>query len=205
MVVSSSQVLSIKLLSCGGLRDLMSEMEVSFLVSSLPLFRNVEGIGLGKPRANVNLARAYTEPDFYKSVFGDDQLLHLIAHANGSDLEVGWAGKKVSAVDFAAKALKLGKAMPSIIVSTGCGLQGKPWQAAFKNAGAKILIAAPQVVTPANLTAFDMSFYSALLAQTRKGTGLVDRVVASFELADRHYRAIHPPGTRFAKFELQHL
>lgn len=60
-------------------------------------------------------------------------------------------------------------------------------------------------MTPAALTAFDMAFYSALLAQVRKGKSLTERVAASFALADQHYRAIHATGTPFAKFTLEWL
>ena len=51
--MAAKQVLDIKVLNCGGLRDISSELEASFLVSALGLFRDQQGIGLGKPRANV--------------------------------------------------------------------------------------------------------------------------------------------------------
>jgi hypothetical protein len=60
-------------------------------------------------------------------------------------------------------------------------------------------------VTPAALTAFDMAFYSALLAQVRRGKTLTARVAASFTVADKHYRAIHAKGTPFAKLTMQKL
>lgn len=201
----SSQVLNVKVLSCGGLRDLMSEMEASFLVSALGLFRNVEDFGKAKPRANVNFARAYTAADFYRSVFGEEDVLHLIGHANGTRLEVGTGKAQVHAADMGKQAAKAGRSVPPVVVSSGCQLQSSAWRAGLKAAGAKILIAAPGAVTPANLAAFDMAFYSALLSQTRKGSELVDRVKASFTLADTHYRAVHAAGTPFAKFRLEEL
>lgn len=54
--------------------------------------------------------------------------------------------------------------------------------------------ATKQNVTPAALTAFDMSFYSALLAQVRRGKTLLERVEASFKAANSHYKAIPCPG-----------
>lgn len=56
--------------------------------------------------------------------------------------------------------------------------------------------------SPAALTSFDMAFYSALLAQRRRGKSLIEPVSESFDLADAHHRAIHATGTPFAKFKL---
>jgi len=107
--------------------------------------------------------------------------------------------------ELAQTAMAENRSVGEIVVSTGCQVQSAAWRVAFKAAGAKILIAAPGNVTPASLTAFDMSFYSALLSQTRRGRTLVQRVEESFALADHHYRAIHATGTPFAKFQLHHL
>jgi hypothetical protein len=52
--MTAAQVLDIRVINCGGMRDLMNEMESSFLVSALGLFRNQQDFGRGKPRANVN-------------------------------------------------------------------------------------------------------------------------------------------------------
>ena len=201
----AKQMLRIKILSCGGLRDLMSEMEASFLVSALGLFRNVEGFANAKPRANVNLARAYTAADFYDSVFGTEDVLHLIGHANADRLEVGTSSSKVYASSLAGEAQSRGAAVPPVIVSTGCKVQSAAWRGGLKDAGAKVLIAAEGNVTAANLTAWDMAFYSALLSQVYKGKTLTERVEASFALADDHYRAVHADGATFAKFRLSKL
>jgi hypothetical protein len=203
--VAGSQVLDIKIVNCGGLRDLMSEMEASFLVSALGLFRNHEDLGRGYPRANVNLVRAYRAQDFCRSAFGGAQILHLIGHADGNELEVGVAKKRVRAADLEKEAKKAGGSLAQVVVSTGCKLQSKTWQEGMKAAGAEILIATKQNVTPAALTAFDMSFYSALLAQVRRGKTLLERVEASFEAANSHYKAIHAPGTPFPRFTLARL
>ena len=183
----------------------MSEMESSFLVSALGLFRNHEDLGKGYPRANVNLVRAYRARDFYRAAFGDADVLHIIGHASGNELDVGVAKKRVKAEDLAGEALKAGMSIAPIVVSTGCKLQSLAWQGGLKAAGAEILIATKHNVTPAALTAFDMAFYSALLAQVRRGKSLTERAVASFDLADRHYKAIHAKGTPFAKFTLKKL
>jgi len=198
--MAGSQVLDIKVINCGGLRDLMSEMEASFLVSALGLFRNHEDLGRGYPRANVNLVRAYRADDFYRAAFGDAHILHIIGHAHGSELEVGVARKRVKAEELKKQAGRVGGALPPVVVSTGCKLQSVAWREGMKAAGARVLIASTQNVTPASLTAFDMAFYSALLAQVRRGKTLEERVEASFQAADTHYRAIHAVGTPFAKF-----
>lgn len=203
--MAAKQVLDIKVLNCGGLRDLMSEMESSFLVSALGLFRNRQDLGRGTPRANVNLLRAYNADGFYDAAFGTADLLHLIAHANGVELDVGVAKRRVKATDLGAEAKKRGLTLPPVIVSTGCKVQSGDWQKGLKAAGAQVLVASRGDVTPSALTAFDMSFYSALLTQIRKGTDLVDRVKASFALADRHYRGIHADGADYAKFTLADL
>lgn len=203
--MAAKQVLDIRILNCGGLRDLMSEMEASFLVSALGLFRNQEDFGKGKPRANVNLTRAYDARDFYRAAFTDADVLHVIGHASGNELDIGLAKKRVKAGELAQQARKQSVSVPPVIVSTGCKLQSKAWQAGFKSAGAQILIASKDNVTPAALTAFDMAFYSALLTRIRKGKTLVERVEASFDLANDHYKAIHAKGTPFAKFALVKL
>ncbi len=200
-----SQVLDVKIVNCGGLRDLMSEMESSFLVSALGLFRNHQDLGKGYPRANVNLVRAYKAEHFYRAAFGEFDVLHVIGHASGDQLDVGVAKRRVEASRLDVEARKIGASLPPIVVSTGCRLQSEAWRTGLKAAGADILIASDDDVSPAALTAFDMAFYSALLARVRKGRTLVERVIASFELADAHYRAIHAPGTPYAKFRLKQL
>ena len=200
-----SQILDIRVVNCGGLRDLMSEMESSFLVSALGLFRNREDLGRGYPRANVNLVRAYHSRDFYVAAAAGGDILHIIGHANGDELEIGVARKRVQAAGVARETGKAGGQMAPVVISTGCKLQSAGWRAGFKAAGAEILIATANNVTPAALTAFDMAFYSALLAQVRKGRTLNERVIESFALADQHYRAIHAAGTTFAKFTLEQL
>lgn len=183
----------------------MSEMEASFLVSSLALFRNQKDFGKAKPRANVNLMRAYTSEDFYRSVTGDEDILHLIGHANGERIEVGTGKAKVLASNLAAFCSNKDRSLPEIFVSTGCGMHSARWRECLAECGVKVMIAAEGDVTPANLVAFDMAFYSALLSQTYKGKSLTERVNESFEIADTHYRAIHAKGTPFAKFQLSKL
>ena len=201
----STQVLKIKVLTCGGMTDQMSEQEAAFLINSLGLFRNVEHFGRATPRANVNLVRAYTAADFFRGVAGDENILHLIAHADASKLQTGNAKSTVTAADLEDRAARKGLFLPEVVVSSGCKFQSVAWRSALASAGVKLLIAAQKTVTPANLTAFDMSFYSALLSQVRRGHSTLDRVEASFKLADKHYRAIHAKGTPFARFELQRL
>lgn len=200
-----SQVLDIRVINCGGLRDLMSEMESSFLVSALGLFRNKEDLGRGYPRANVNLVRAYKAEHFYRAAFGGADVLHIIGHASGSELEVGVAKKRVDANHLADEARKAGGVIAPVVISTGCRIQSAAWRAGLKAAGSSILIASSANVTPSALTAFDMAFYSALLARVHRGKPLTERVAASFALADRHYRDIHAVGTPFAKFTLKRL
>ena len=154
----------------------MSEMEASFLVSALGLFRNHEDLGRGYPRANVNLIRAYRAADFHRAAFGDAHLLHIIGHAHGGELDVGVAKKRVRADELAKESRKAGVPLAPVVISTGCKLQSSAWRTGMKAAGAKALIATSQNVTPAALTAFDMSFYSALLAQVRRGKTLIERV-----------------------------
>lgn len=198
----SRQVLDIKILSCGGMFDLMSELEAAFLVNSLGLFRNIVGPGRATPRGNVNLVRAYTSKDFYKGVSGNADLLHLIGHADASTLQTGDGKSLVTANEVEKRATKGKLTIPGVVVCTNCKFQSSAWRKALKAAGVKVLIASSKTVTPANLTAFDMSFYSALLSQVRRGTETIDRVEASFKLANRHYKAIHAVGTTYAPFAL---
>jgi hypothetical protein len=201
----SVQVLKIKVLNCGGMMDLMSEQEASFLVNSLGLFRNQERLGRATPRANVNLVRAYNATDFYRSVTGDADILHLIAHGDATTLQTGNGQSKVTSDEVERKGLKSALVLPAIVVSTVCKFQSVGWRRALKAAGVEVLIAAQQIVTPANLTAFDMAFYSALLSQVRRGMTTTERVERSFTLANRHYKEIHAAGTPFAKFSINKL
>jgi len=201
--VSAKQTLNIKILSCGGMVDLMSEQEATFLNSSLGLFRNVQEQGRATPRANASMVRAYRPAHFYSALTMGDDLLHLIAHANATTLQVG-AGSKITAAKLEVRAGK-GLRMPQVVVSTACKFDGPAWHQCLRALGVQVLIAARDSVTPANLASFDMAFYSALLARIRKGMTIVERVEESFKLADRHYRDIHAPGTPFAKFSLIHL
>src|SRR4051794_31724205 len=122
-MASATQVLEIRVLSCGGMLDLMSEQEAAFLVSSLGLFRNVRHVGRATPRANVSLARVYTESDFYRAASSNDHILHLIAHGTGTSLQTGNGKSNVTAalVEDRAKRGKL--SMPEVVVSTLCGFQ----------------------------------------------------------------------------------
>ncbi len=87
--------------------------------------------------------------------------------------------------------------MARFVISTSCNFDSAHWRDALKAAGAQLLIASPHVVTPANLTAFDMSFYSALLSRVHRGkTLLVKRVEEAYRLANKHYEAIRASGIR---------
>jgi hypothetical protein len=203
--MAARHVLDIRVINCGGLRDLMSEMESSFLVSSLGLFRNRQDFGKGKPRANVNLIRAYDARDFYRAAYGPAHVLHIIGHSHANELEVGVSKGRVKAKELEKHAKKASATLPPVIVATGCRMQSTTWRAGMKAAGAKVLIASKDSPSPAALTSFDMAFYSALLAQVRIGRTLIERAEASFRLADKHYRAIHAVGTPFAKFSMEKL
>src|ERR1022692_1856389 len=199
----AKQVLDIKVLSCGGMFDLMSEQEASFLTTSLGLFRNREQQGKGLPRANVNLVRAYRASDFYRGFAGDEDLLHLIAHTDKDSLKTGNHKSLVTASEVKRLGDRGELMAPSVIVSTGCNFRSSAWRDALKATGVQVLIAAHQTVTPQCLTAFDMSFYSALLSCIRRGEGTIQRVRASFDLAQKHYEAIHAEGTPHARFVLE--
>lgn len=203
--MSSTQVLNIKIINCGGLRDLMGEMEASFLVSALGLFRNVQDIGRATPRANVNLTRAYNPKGFYDAAMGPAHLLHIIGHATRAELEVSYAKTRVKAADLGTEARRRKLVLPPVVVATGCQMQSPHWRDGMRAAGAKVLIASETSPSPAALTSFDMAFYSALLAQVRRGRTLIERVSDSFALADVHHRAVHAVGTPFAKFKLEEL
>ena len=183
----------------------MSEQEAIFLTSSLGLFRNVKDFGRATPRANTSLVRVYKAQDFYDGLKDDDDLLHLIAHADATTLQTGNGKSSVKATDVLARATTAGLTMPKVVVSTACNFHSPDWQAALKAAGVQVLIASRSEVTPANLTAFDMAFYSALLSRVRKTMSTAERVKESFALADQHYRAIHADGSPFAKFRLTEI
>lgn len=184
--------------------DLMSEQEANFLNTSLSLFRNVQELGRSLPRANVSLTRAHNPSQFRAGCSDRYDLLHLIAHGSAAELAIGQR-HRIAADQLVEEAKSSGLRLPAVVVSTACKLNSKAWHAALRACGVDLLIAADQAVTPANLLAFDMSFYSALLSQVYRGNDTVFRVKESFRLGDAHYRAIHAPGTPFAKFRLTDL
>ena len=180
--------------------DQMSEQEAVFLNGSLPLFRNVQDRGRATPRANTSLVRAYRPKHFIGALSATDDVLHIIAHGDAKQLDIGGASH-VTADDLARRAAE-GLRMPEVVISTACKFSTKAWHETLQALGVRVLIASASMPTPANLTAFDMSFYSALLSQVRKGKTTLERVQKSFALADAHYRAIHAHGTPYAKFSL---
>jgi hypothetical protein len=120
--MAATQVLDIRVINCGGMRDLMSEMEASFLVSALGLFRHAQDFGKGTPRANVNLLRAYDAKGFYRAVFSDADIVHIIGHAHGSELDVGLAKKRVKATELLRRAANI-----AFTVRTGSAVPGNSW------------------------------------------------------------------------------
>lgn len=201
--MNAKQTLDVTVLSCGGMRDLMSEQEANFLNSALALFRNVQDYGNATPRANVSMIRAYKAQHFFSGIKANADVLHLIAHANETHLEVGH--KKVAAQEIVDRAAKGTLTMAPVVVSTACQFGSETWGAALRAAGVRVVVAANSAVTPANLAAFNMAFYAALLSRVRKNSSTVDRVCASFTLADEYYRALHAKGTPFAKFSITEL
>jgi hypothetical protein len=185
--------------------DLMGELEAAFLVNSLGLFRNRQDLGRATPRANVNLVRAYTASDFYRGIAGDADILHLIGHADRSRLQTGNGRSHVTAEEIEKRGTQGKLSIPRVVIASNCRFQSPAWRYALKATGARLLIASPNDVTPANLTAFDMAFYSALLSQVRRGSSTEERIEASFKLANRHYKAIHAAGTPFARFRMEKL
>lgn len=182
----------------------MSELEAAFLGNSLGMFRNREAVGRGTPRANVSVARAYKATDFYSSVSDRYDLLHLIAHSDATTLQTGTkTSVTTTRVKWLAERGRL--TMPRFVLSTSCRFDSAHWRDALKAAGVELFIASPHVVTPANLTAFDMSFYSALLSRVHRGKKTRERVQEAYRLANKHYETIHASGTPHAKFVLQHL
>jgi len=203
--MTATQLLRINIVNCGGMRDIMSEQESMFLQQALPLFRAVHGQGRATPRANASMTRVYNTTELFNTFDGKEHVMHLVAHGTSTKLQTGNGKSDVTTQSFTKKAVAGAIKAPEIIVSTACDLQSPDWRSAFAAAGAKVLIAADAPVSPANLAAFDMAFYSALLSQVRKNKSLIERVEASFELAKRHYADIHASGNAYAKFRLFRL
>lgn len=204
--MAAKQVLDIRVLNCAGMFDTMSEQEAAFLFAGLPLFRNVVDLGRAVPRARVSSLRAYNARDFFAAVSGPADVLHLIAHASDAVLEAG-ASDRVAAAEVLRRAQRRADPLvvPSVIVSTACRFGSDSWHDALRAAGAEVLVAADGDVTPGNLAAFDMAFYSALLSRVHKNKNTVDRVCEAFDLADKHYRDVHAPGAKYVKFRLTRL
>jgi hypothetical protein len=225
MLGMSKHTLRVRILSCGGTQDLMSEQEAVFLNSSLGLFRNVRDIGRATPRAQASMVRAYKPEDALSAFSASDDLLHLIAHGvsakematrarldptiSADDDRAPGPGIQVGIKAMSAKRLReeaeRGLRLPEIVVSTVCGFDGAVWHSVLRELGVKLVIASGAQVTPANLASFDMAFYSALLARVRKGKSTIDRVEHAFDLARAHYSAIHAIGTPKVTFRLTRL
>lgn len=206
---SANQVLQIRVVNTSSVFDAMSELEAQFLSASLALYRNVAKPGRMQMRANVSHVRIQKKADFWKAVFDDEiDVLHIVGHgfvdlntAEGM-LEVGITGKRskreLSVAEFAAQPKSL--RMPPIVVSTACKTMRSDWCDAFRARGVKRFIASRGSPTIANVTAWDMSFYSALLSQVWKGKTLPTRIDKAFALADTHYRAVHANQSDYKVF-----
>ncbi|SDT74309.1 hypothetical protein SAMN04489716_6941 [Actinoplanes derwentensis] len=156
------------------------------------------------PRANVSMSRAFNKTELLSFTKQPVHILHIIAHGQGPKIQTGNGKTNTTADDFTRMGAK-GDKLPETVVSTACTFFNDAWKVALKACGVRILIASPDEVTPANLTAFDMSFYAALLSSTRRGMSTLDRVDESFKLANDYYRSLWPSGTKFAKFKLVRL
>lgn len=207
--MASKQTLQITILSCGGMSDLMSEQEANFLNSALGLFRNVPSYGRGTPRAQPVMVRVYRPSEAKNALQScNSDIVHLIAHggadSKGAFIAVG--PKRL----YAKELLKAhrqggGLALPEVVISTVCEFDNAEWQSTLKTLGVKVLVASTKPVTPANLAAFDMAFYSALLSRVYRSKTTVDRVAGAFSTAKGFYKDIHAKGTPKAPFALQFL
>jgi hypothetical protein len=79
--------------------------------------------------------RAYDSEDFYRAVFDKADMVHIIGHAHGTELDVGVAKKRVKATDRPKRAKQAGSSLPPVVISTGCKLQSGPWRKGLKEAG----------------------------------------------------------------------
>ena len=151
----SRQVLDIKILSCGGMFDLMSELEAAFLVEvarALPKYRRLRTRHTSRKREP---RPAHTPQKTSTRGWGRQpaDLLHLIGHADASTLQTGDGRSLVTASEVEKRAIKGKLTIPEVVVCTNCKFQSSHWRRALKAAGVKVLIASSKTVTPANLTA----------------------------------------------------
>ena len=200
----AKQTLNIKILSCGGLTDVMSELEASFLASALGLFRTQIQMGKATPRAKPSLIRAYKPADFVSALDDGDDLLHLIAHGARNDgLQVGI--KTIYASELRELAVSEGLRLPPVLVSTSCEFGTQGWRDTLRDFGVRIMIASSRQIPPGHLAAFDMAFYSALLSRIYKGHEIDHRVRESFKLANEYYKSIYAVGSKPTPFHLTEL
>jgi hypothetical protein len=200
----AKQTLNVRIVSCGGTQDLMSELEATFLASCLGLFRTQMEMGRATPRAKPTLIRAYKPADFLAAIDDADDLLHLIAHGTpGDGLQVGIKTLYASALKELAE--EEGLHLPPIVVSTMCGFSTKGWHETLRAFGVKIVIATSRQVPPGHVASFDMAFYSALLSRIYKGHDTNHRVRESFKLANEYYNKVYAVGSGPTPFQLTEL
>jgi len=174
--------------------DGLTELEVSFLDSFLPLF-DVQG---SAPRAQVDTVRVGTIGRFIDYLtYGDVDVIHISTHGSKKTVSVG--SEDLTLTEFRRRTRELESEIGAVVITTGCQMSSPEWVKAFLDAGALAYVAAKREVLAKDAAIFSAAFYSAFFGTIHLGRGPEQRAFDAYRVAHAAYESFVPTGSR-AKF-----
>lgn len=174
----------------GTVPDALTELEVRFLDSFLPLF-DVEA---EVPRAEVDTVRVGTLPRLVDHLTrGDVDVIHVSSH--GGKRYVQLESRDLKLRDFRA-AMRGRDPIDAIVLSTACEMATPKWVDAWLEAGATAFIGAKRALWAKDAAIFSAAFSSALFGTTHRGKSDAQRAFDAYRVAHAACESFVPTGSR---------
>jgi hypothetical protein len=171
--------------------DHLTELEVSFLDSFLPLFDVQDSV----PRAQVETVRVGTVGRFIDYLtYGDVDVIHISTHGTKRSVSVGSEELKLG--EFSRRIQDAEAQIGAVVLATGCQMSSEPWVKAFLDAGALAYIAAKREVYAKDAAIFSAAFYSAFFGTTHRGMSSEQRAFDAYRVAHAAYESFVPTSSR---------
>lgn len=186
-----SRHIAVRILHLAGSEpDALTELEVRFLDSLLPLF-DVEA---DVPRAQVDTVRVGTLARLVDNLtWGDADVIHVSSHGGKGYVQVGSRDLKLR--EFRA-AMADRDPIDAVVVSTACEMATPKWVDAWLEAGAKAFIGAKRALWAKDAAIFSAAFYSAFFGTTHRGRSEAQRAFDAYRVAHAAYQSFVPTGSR---------
>jgi hypothetical protein len=171
--------------------DNLTELEVSFLDSFLPLFDVQDSV----PRAQVESVRIGTVIRFIDYLtYGDVDVIHISTHGTRKSVSVGSENLKLT--DFRRRVRDDERHIGAVVRATGCQMSSDGWVKAFIEAGALAYIAAKRQVYAKDAAIFSAAFYSSFFGTTHRGKSSEQRAFDAYRVAHAAYESFVPTSSR---------